>query len=230
MPRRTPRTPHALGELGRVRLSRHFFLRNFLNSEIGNVDGVPNLPVDPDLAIAAGRGLCEHLLEPMVETFGPLEVRSGYRSPSLNAYGNAMQRLGRRGYECASNEWNRAGHIWDLRDRDGRMGACATIVIPWFADRFAEGRDWRDLAYWMFDHLPFESALFFPKLCAFNLTWKEGEPARKVSSYVVPKGTLIAPGGEPPEGPAARRARWSDFPPFQGILYPGALAGRRERA
>ncbi|MGR3542533.1 MAG: hypothetical protein ACU0BS_14055 [Hasllibacter sp.] len=217
MARRTPRTPHALAELGRVRLSRHFFLRNFLNSEIGNVDGVPNLPSDPDLAIAAGRGLCAHLLEPLVETFGPIEVRSGYRSPALNAYGNAMQRRGRRGYECASNAFNRAGHIWDLRDRDGRMGACATIAIPWFVDR---GGDWRDLAYWMFDHLPFEAAWFFPKLTAFNLTWKEGAPGRAVSSYVAPRGTLIAAGAAPPEGAAARRARHADFPPFRGIAYP----------
>lgn len=218
--RRAPRTPAALSDLGRVRLSRHFFLRNFLNSEIGNADGVPNLPVDPDFVIAAGRGLCEDLLEPMVETFGPIAVRSGYRSPGLNGYGNAMQRRGKRGYECASNERNRAEHIWDLRDRDGRMGACATIVIPWFADRYADGRDWRDLACWMFDHLPFDSAWFFPKLCAFNLTWKDGAAGRGVSSYVAPKGTLIPAGGPAPEDEGARRERWSDFPRFRGIRYP----------
>lgn len=220
MRRRAPRTPAALAELGRVRLSRHFFLRNFLYSEIGNVDRVPNLPEDPDLAIAAGRGLATQLLDPLVETFGPIEVRSAYRSPTLNAYGNARQREGRRGYGCASNEANRAHHIWDRRDGDGRMGACASVAVPWVADR---GGDWRDMAFWMWDHLPFAAAWFFPKLLAFNLTWKELDargPERTVSSYVAPRGKLIASWGAPPEGAATRRARWAGFPPHRGIAYP----------
>ena len=108
MSRRTPRTPAALTALG---LSRHFFVRNFLYPEIGNVDRVPNLPEDPELAIAAGTGLATALLDPLVETFGPIEVRSAYRSPTLNAHGNARQREGRRGYECASNARNAAHHI-----------------------------------------------------------------------------------------------------------------------
>ena len=224
MARRTPASPAALGDLGRVRLSRHFFLRNFLCSEIGNVDRVPNVPEDPDLAIAAGRGLAEHLLEPLVETFGPIEIRSAYRSPTLNAYGNARQREGRRGYECASNESNRAGHIWDLRDADGRMGACATVAVPWLHDRLESGRgDWRDMAYWLWDHLPFAAALFFPKLTAFNLGWKEEDgrgPERTVSSYVQPKGRLIRSWETPRADRAEREDAYADFPPFRGIRFP----------
>ena len=72
--RRRPATYVALEELGRVRLSRHFFMRNFLNSEIGNFYGVPNIPEDPDLAIKAGRKLAEELLDPLFETFGQIEV------------------------------------------------------------------------------------------------------------------------------------------------------------
>jgi hypothetical protein len=51
--------------LGRVRLSRSFFMRDFLHSEIAAVHGISNMPDDPDLAIAAGRRLCEDLLEPL---------------------------------------------------------------------------------------------------------------------------------------------------------------------
>lgn len=40
-------------------------MRDFLYSEIANVHGISNLPDDPELAIAAGRGLCEELLEPL---------------------------------------------------------------------------------------------------------------------------------------------------------------------
>jgi hypothetical protein len=62
---RRPQTVRALEELGRVRLSPNFFMREFLFSEISVMSGIPNLPDDPDLAIAAGSRLCETLLEPL---------------------------------------------------------------------------------------------------------------------------------------------------------------------
>ena len=182
-------------------------MRNFLYSEIANSHGLKNLPDDPDLLIAAGTRLAEDLLEPIVETFGPIEVRSAYRAPEVNAFGNA------NGYACARNELNRAGHIWDQRDSDGRMGVCATIMIPWFADRYNGGRDWRDLAFWMADHLTFQEIWFFPKNAAFNLTWRE-DPEARILSYIAPKGRLAS------ETDEQRRARYVDFPRFRGIKYP----------
>ena len=79
---RPPKTYTALEDFGRQRLSRHFQMRNFLTSEIANISGIPNLPVDPDLCLQAGRALAKHCLDPLVETFGPIDIRSGYRSPS----------------------------------------------------------------------------------------------------------------------------------------------------
>ena len=112
-----PRTVAALEDLGRVRLSRTFFFRNFLYSEVGNLYGVPNLPDDPELAIAAGRRLCTELLQPLFDSFGALEIRSGYRSRRVNALCH------RRKHNCASNERNYARHIWDAHDQDGCAGA-----------------------------------------------------------------------------------------------------------
>ena len=165
----------ALEKLGRVRLSRHFFVRDFLYSEIGNFHGIPNLPENPDLLIAAGTRLALDLLDPLVETFGPIAVRSSYRSPAVNGFGNV------HGLNCAKNAANYAGHIWDIRDAAGRMGACACIVVPWFADQYDRGRDWRDLAWWVHDHLPYHDMFFFPKRAAFNLTWREA-PVRRIRS------------------------------------------------
>jgi hypothetical protein len=177
----------SLEELGRVRLSPNFYLRDFLYSEVANLHGIPNIPEDPDLAIAAGRQLCAELLEPLAVTFGGISVRSGYRSPTLNAYCNA------HGYNCASNERNRANHIWDLRDADGCMGATACVVVRSFADRYVAGADWRAMAWWIHDHLPYGKLMFFPKLAAFNIQWHE-RPARAIYSYVKPKGWLTRPG------------------------------------
>jgi hypothetical protein len=85
---RAPKTVRSAEALGRVRLSRSFFMRDFLYSEIANVHRMTNLPDDPDFAIAAGRRLCEDLLEPLQATFGRIAIRSAYRSPAVNAYGN----------------------------------------------------------------------------------------------------------------------------------------------
>lgn len=59
---RRPGSVSALEDLGRVRLSENFFMRDMLYSEIANHYGIPNIPDDPELAIVAGTRLCEELL------------------------------------------------------------------------------------------------------------------------------------------------------------------------
>jgi hypothetical protein len=183
---RKPETMRALEELGRVRLSPHFFMRDMLYSEIANFHGIANIPDDPDLAIAAGRRFCTELLEPLHATFGHVSIRSAYRSPAVNRFGNEND------LSCATNEKNRSRHIWDQRDAEGGMGAMATVVVPWFTDRYEAGADWRALAWWIHDHLPYSSLQFYPKLAAFNLAWHE-RPLREISSYIEPKGVLTKP-------------------------------------
>ena len=212
MARRRPGSFVALEDLGRVRLSRHFFFRDFLYSEIAAMHLRPNLPDDPDLAIAAGSRLATDLLDPLVETFGPIHVRSAFRSAELNAFG-----AGLRPQKCSANAKNLASHIWDRRDAAGRMGATACVVVPWFADQ--PGRDWRDLAWWVHDHLPYHAMQVFPRLTAFNLTWREA-PERTISSYVPPRGLLLRPGAAPDEDRATRARRYADFPPCRGLRYP----------
>ena len=122
-------------------------------------------------------------------TFGRLAIRSGYRAPAVNAFGNAHR------LSCASNERNCARHIWDRRDARGCMGAVTTVVIPWFADRYAEGADWRAMAWWIHDHIPYSELQFFPKLAAFNIGWHE-RPKRRIDSFIPPRGCLTRPGME----------------------------------
>ncbi len=187
---RVPQSVDALENLGRVRLSRSFFMRDFLYSEIGNFYGVPNIPENPDLAIENGKRLCEELLEPLQATFGRIAVRSAYRSPKVNALGNE------KGHNCGSNQSNYARHIWDHLDAEECRGAMACVVVPWFTDKYEAGTDWRALAYWIHNHLPYSELQFFPKLCAFNIGW-HGTPQRSIFSYIAPKGLLLR--GDPPK-------------------------------
>jgi hypothetical protein len=176
-----PESVKELDELGRVRLSKHFCMREMLYSEVANFHGIPNIPEDPDLAIAAGSKLCELVLEPICQAFGPIIVRSAYRSPTVNDF--CAKRLATHGtsYYCFPNEYNRARHIWDLRDADGYMGATVTIVVPRYLDEWEQTRDYKPLAWWLLDHVPdFSAVMFFPWQCAFNIGWHEGPSKRPI--------------------------------------------------
>ena len=205
--RRSPTSVRGLEALGRVRLSPSFFMRDFLASEIAAIHGLANVPEHPDRAIAAGRRLCETLLEPLQATFGRLAIRSAYRSPAVNALGNRL------GHSCASNEKNRGGHIWDREHPVNGAGAAACIVVPWFADRYAESGDWRPMAWWIHDHLPYSWLMFFPKLAAFNIGWHE-RPRRTIYSYAPPRGWLTRPGMANHAG--EHSASYPGFPPLRG--------------
>ena len=201
---RKPQSVKALEKLGMVRLSRSFYMRDFLYSETANLHGVQNIPDNSGLAIEVGRMLCEELLEPLNATFGRIAVRSSFRSCELNLFCNE------HGYNCAKNKSNFAGHIWDRRDADGLKGATACIALPWFTDRFEQGADWQSLAYWIHDHLPYSELQFFPDLCAFNISWHE-KPKKSIYSFIKPKGYLL----KESNSPSGYSALYVDFPPLR---------------
>jgi hypothetical protein len=183
-----------LEALGRERLSKSFFMRDFLYSEISNLFQIPNIPHDPDLAIQAGRSLCEEILEPLQEAFGRISIRSAYRSPEVNQFGNE------KGLKCASNKHNAARHIWDMRDEDGHIGATACIVVNSYLEQYEQTGDFRPLAWWIHDHLPYSEIVFFPKLCAFNINWRE-TPKRTIKSWIDLNGSFLTkPGMENYQG------------------------------
>ncbi|WP_236940002.1 hypothetical protein [Falsihalocynthiibacter arcticus] len=210
---RKPASMRGLEAFGRTRLSKYFFMRDFLYSEIGAVHGFSNIPDNPELAIAAGRALCTQLLDPLQETFGSISVRSGFRAADLNRFGNE------NALNCARNDVDFGGHIWDRKDPRGAMGACACIVIPWFADRYEKGRNWHDLAWWLHDHLPYSEIRFFPKLAAFNLTFSE-VPKRDIRGWIGGNSVVLRAGDAPSEEQAVRAARYFDFPIFRGLDLP----------
>ena len=191
---RKPQSVKSLENLGRVRLSQSFYMRDFLYSEIGNFHEIPNIPDHPDVAIESCSQLCNELLEPLNATFGRISIFSGYRSLAVNQFGNDNK------LNCASNAANYAAHIFDCKDAGGHIGATVSVVIPWFADQYEKGRDWRSLAWWIHDNLPHCGLCFFPPLAAFNIKWHEANKEKTIHSYVKPKGCLTCAGMENYEG------------------------------
>jgi hypothetical protein len=183
----------ALEDFGRRRLSQSFFMREFLHSEISQIESIPNVPTNVDLAVAAGSGLCEHVLEPLQERLGRLSIRSAYRSPAVNARGAANGNE----YGCASNEANRARHIWDEKDESGVMGAMACVILTTYVSYFKDTRDWRALAWWIHDNISAYSELeFFTKseVLAFNIGWRERNPLKTVHAWAPNRVCLTKPG------------------------------------
>lgn len=144
-------------------------MREFLYSEISQIEGIPNIPDEPDLAIAAGRHLCENVLEPIQDALGRISIRSAYRSPAVNAKGAANKNQ----YNCAQNAKNYASHIWDIRDGQ-YIGATACVVVTSFVTYYERTHDWTAIAWWIHDHIKAYARMqFFPKLAAFNIAWRE---------------------------------------------------------
>ena len=191
-----PKSVKALEELGRVRLSDSFFMRDFLYSEISQIEGIPNIPENPDIAIQAGTSLCQKVLEPIQASLGRISIRSAYRSPTVNAKGAEN----RNRYNCSSNENTYGHHIWDHPDKHGKLGATACIVVSSFVPYYEKTNNWQALAWWIHDNVEaYSSQYFFPKLAAFNIRWSES-PEKTIKSYVPPRGLLTKPGMENHEG------------------------------
>lgn len=71
----------AFEDLGCVRLSENFYMRDFLYSETSSFCEIPNIPHHSDQDIMGGINLCEELLEPRPAIFGNVTIRSTYRNP-----------------------------------------------------------------------------------------------------------------------------------------------------
>jgi hypothetical protein len=172
-----PQTVKALEDLGRVRLSKSFFMREFLYSEISQIEGIPNIPDDLELAIEAGRNLCEKVIEPIQDALGRVSVRSAFRSCEVNAKGAEKKN------NCANNKHNYAAHIWDRRDEKGYMGATACVIVTSFISYYESTQDWPALAWWIHDNISgYAKMVFFPKYAAFNVSWHE-DPEFSKSIY-----------------------------------------------
>ncbi len=114
----------------------------------------------------------------------------GYRSKELNQICNE------KGHNCGKD--NTASHTWDEL-KVGKMGAMACIVVHWYLDLYEDTGDFRPLAWYIHDHIPYSSISFFPKLCAFNIGWYE-KPTKEIYSYIEPKGFLTRQGMDNHQG------------------------------
>ena len=197
-----------LENFGRIRLSRHFFMRDMLYSEVASVHGIINVPDDPALAVKVGTALCRSLLEPLRTTFGHLTIRSAFRSRTVN-------KCGEKHPAVANTNWNCSRHVWDCLDENGKRGGTACVVVPWFVDYLQNRPDktWKAMAWWIYDHLRYSEVTFFHNrkfnYAAFNIRWHETEKRRWIKSTV--QGSLTKR-SRPEYAPGAHASEYPGFP------------------
>ena len=137
-----------------------------------------------------------------------MSIRSAFRSATVNERGAKYLNV-------AGTEKNQARHVWDRFDNDGKKGATASIVIPWFVD-YLETRpemSWKAMAWWIHDHLPYAEMEFYRhrrpefEYAAFNIRWHE----TKV------RGQIVSMTGDR----ILQKDRRQHFPGCHASEYPG---------
>jgi len=189
---RTPTSVKTLEDFGRIKLSKSFFMRDFLYSEISQIEKIANIPENPDLTIEVGTRLCTEVLEPIQDRFGRISIRSAYRSSAVNAEGAKNNNQ----YKCSQNKANFARHIWDVKDAGEHKGAMACIVVSSFMPYYERTKDWEAMAWWIHDNVPAYSEMEFftrTELLAFNIGWHEA-PAKTIHAWAPTRRCLTKPG------------------------------------
>lgn len=104
------------------------------------------------------------------------------------------------------------------------MGACATVLIPWFVQRHERGEtNWQAMAWWVHDHLPYSHLRFFMN-GTFNLTWSD-RPVRHAEAKFGAKGAARNLATEEAESaPGLHGAAYPGFPEFRAAT--GTPSGR----
>ena len=159
-----------------TRLSEHFLLSDFLGCASIYARGIPNVfdkRSGHDIRLDNGKALCENILEPIIETWGPVSVSYGFISPEASRQIVTYQDPNKPSY-----------HRWDA-------GAAADILIHDIC-----GKDRNDLlsspiyAAHKIDHslnLPYSRLITYsesPYLCIAARhweieAWKEGGDTRR---------------------------------------------------
>ena len=200
MQTKTP-TVDELDSLGRERLSKNFYMREFLHSEVAARFNVVNYPDEPEAALQTGRLLCGTLLEPLQDKFGRISIRSGFRSSTLNSLCHE------KGFNCAENSKAYGRHIWDVPSEKYGYGAMACVVIPSVHDAVCGGIAIDEFACWVDSNLPYCFVSVFQNQTAINICCSE-KPKKDIYSRIEPSGLLFRSGeyvGKNLESPSSEK-------------------------
>lgn len=147
-----------VGRPQNIRVGKHFMLSDFLYSETAMLRGIPN-PPPPETGpeIDGMRGLCQAILDPVVERFGPVSLTYAYVSPQL------------------AQNLRMGGPLHSYRLK-GKVGGAADVVI--------HGADYREAYEWVMDNCSYDRLIMFPGSEIICLGWTD-KPRRHAKQWVI---------------------------------------------
>jgi hypothetical protein len=151
-----------------VRVSKYFLLSDFLYSDDACRFGIKNypmfeLPYTPE--IEGIKGLCNHILDPVVEEFGHTSITFAYCGTDLWRFWKG---------EKAKLE----GNLHTFRPAPGGIGGAADICVH-------GQRDPRVVANWIKYHCPYDRIILYPNSEILCVAWTEREPRYEYKEWVL---------------------------------------------
>jgi hypothetical protein len=148
-----------------VRVGKYFMLSDFLYSEDAILSGIANCPVGWDcFEIDGMKGLCKHILDPVVEEFGAVSITFGYVSPQL------------------WRKWNGANaelsglHLF--RPPQGGIGGAVDILIH------SHSEDPRPVLNWIRDRCVYDRLILYPGSAILCVAWTQNKPRYHCKEWV----------------------------------------------
>jgi hypothetical protein len=183
-----------------VRVGKYFVLSDFLYSQTAIIRGIPNCPSSwTGIEVRGLKGLCQHILDPVVEKFGPVSVTFGFCSLELwkHWYPNIANPL--------------ALHLF--RPPQGGIGGAADIVIHAYQDP-------RPVFNWIRQHCTYDRLIMYPGSSIICCAWCEEKPRFHAKEWIFPNGAgnaeYVDAGWDAPPAPKSKK----DAPGFvQGKLF-----------
>ena len=147
-----------------IRVGKYFMLSDFLFSEAAATKGVPNCPPLEGMEVESIRHLCDRILDPVVEEFGPISLTYGYVSPELQ----------KKTYPAFKPT------VHNCKPAAGALlGAAADILVHKMVD------DPRSVLYWIKANCEFDRLILFPGSSIVCVAWSD-KPRSHAKEWIYP--------------------------------------------
>lgn len=182
-----------------VRVGKYFMLSDFLYSQTAITKGIPNIPIGWSGAEVRGiQGLCENILDPVVDIFGPVSVTFGFCSLQLWKYW----------YPSKQNPV--ALHLF--KPPQGGIGGAADILVH------SHPKNPRPVFNWIRQNCKHDRLILYPGSTIICVAWTEIKPRSHAKEWVFADSgdvQYLNAGWDKPAVPQKK-----DFPDFeQGTLF-----------
>jgi hypothetical protein len=182
-----------------VRVGRYFMASDFLYSEMAVQKGVVNCPMLDSPEVEGMKGLCQHILDLVVDLFGSVSITFGYNSPELwrKRYGQTVDLAG----------------LHSFRPSQGGIGGAADILVH------SHPEDPRPVLNWIRDNCIYDRLIIYPGSAILCVAWTDIEPRMDCKEWIFPEigaaAFYLEAGRSHPPTPPRKRGQSFD----QGKLF-----------